>query len=83
MVVMCCSFENVLSDIGCLLGHVQEADDGPRKGRDWDGDENLNRHSAIHLAQEAQYTPENVLQGQTRKTLAQLTRLQAISRIGK
>ena len=69
MFVVCSSFENVLTNISCFLGHVQVVDNRPLKGRLLDGDENLHRDSALHLAQEALYTSEIVLQGQTRQTL--------------
>ena len=73
-----CPFDNVLPIIGRLFGHDQEVDDGRRKARQWHGEEKLFLHSAIHLAQEALYTGEIVLQGQSRQTLDTLPRLQAI-----
>ena len=69
MFVVCCSFENVLINISRLLGHFQLVNDGTWKGREWDGDEDLYRHNAIHLAQEALHTGEIVLQGQSFQTL--------------
>ena len=62
-------FENVLSDISRLLRHFQLVDDRTRQGREWDCDENLHRHRAVHLAPQAVHTVEIVLQGSTCQTV--------------
>ena len=59
----------MLTNLSGLLGQLQGVNDGTRQGREWEGDENLHRHRAIHLVQEALYTAVLVLLRQTRQTL--------------
>ena len=60
MLFMWCSFENLLSNIISLLGHVQLCDIGSRKGREWDSDEMLDQNIAIPVGQVSDYTADIV-----------------------